>query len=155
FDDVQALDLFGPADAFASDVFLGRHLNGELQEQWPPYEVVVIGLAGRQFTTSGGIAVRADVVAGGRIPLDTLVLPGGRGLRKPAAMRRAAEYVARLAPSVRRIASVCTGIYGIAPTGLLDGRRVTTHWTAAADIAKRFPALRVEPDALFTRDGKF
>ena len=47
FDGVQALDLFGPADVFASDVFLGRRLDDELQEHWPPYEVIVIGLTGR------------------------------------------------------------------------------------------------------------
>ena len=50
---------------------------------------------------------------------------------------------------------MCTGIYGLAPTGLLDGRRVTTHWSAAADIARRYPKLRVEADALFMRSGKF
>jgi transcriptional regulator GlxA family with amidase domain len=54
-----------------------------------------------------------------------------------------------------RIASVCTGIYGLAPTGLLDGRRVTTHWQFANDAAERFPALRVEADHLFIQDGKY
>jgi transcriptional regulator GlxA family with amidase domain len=50
---------------------------------------------------------------------------------------------------------VCTGIYGLAPSGLLDGRRATTHWRFAADVARRYPALRMEPDALFLRDGSF
>ena len=56
---------------------------------------------------------------------------------------------------VRRIASVCTGIYGLAPTGLLDGRRVTTHWRFAADVKARFPRLDVDPDAIYVRDGRF
>src|SRR5207342_2382756 len=51
--------------------------------------------------------------------------------------------------------SVCTGIYGVAPTGLLDGRRVTTHWRFARDLARRFPALRVDADALYINDGGF
>jgi transcriptional regulator GlxA family with amidase domain len=53
------------------------------------------------------------------------------------------------------VVSICTGLYGVAPTGLLDGCRVTTHWQHAADIAARFPALRLEPDALFIKHGKF
>jgi transcriptional regulator GlxA family with amidase domain len=56
---------------------------------------------------------------------------------------------------MRRVATVCTGIYGLAPTGLLDGRRVTTHWRFARDVARTFPALRVEDDAIFIRDDRF
>lgn len=155
FDGVQALDLFGPADAFASDVFLGRRLNGQLQRQWPPYEIVTIGLAARRFTTSCGITVNADLRVGTRVSLDTLIVPGGEGLRRPGVAEKAAAWIKELSTATRRVASVCTGIYGLAPTGLLDGRRVTTHWTATQDIARRFPKLRVEGDALFIRDGKF
>src|SRR5207247_8850409 len=56
---------------------------------------------------------------------------------------------------LRRIASVCTGIYALAPTGLLDGRKVTTHWRFASDVARRFPSLNVDHDALFLKDGPF
>lgn len=155
FDGVQALDLFGPADAFASDVFLERHLDGELQKHWPPYDVVVIGLTGSQFKTSSGVVVRANRVVGSTIELDTLVIPGGSGLRQPGVAEKAAKWIASMAPRTRRIASVCTGIYGLAPTGLLDNRTVTTHWTAARDVQRRFPLLRVDGDALFIGDGKF
>jgi transcriptional regulator GlxA family with amidase domain len=48
-----------------------------------------------------------------------------------------------------------TGIFGLAPTGLLDGRRVTTHWRWAPALASQYPALRVDSDALFVQDGKF
>jgi len=155
FDGVQALDLFGPADAFASDVFLARHLDGEPQKHWPPYEVVVIGLTGSQFKTSSGVVVRANRVVESKIELDTLVIPGGSGLRQPGVADKAAKWIASMAPRTRRIASVCTGIYGLAPTGLLDNRTVTTHWTAARDVQRRFPLLRVDGDALFIGDGKF
>jgi transcriptional regulator GlxA family with amidase domain len=63
--------------------------------------------------------------------------------------------VKRHAHQIRRIASVCTGIYGLAPTGLLDGRRVTTHWRFADDVIARFPALKLDRNALFIRDGAF
>jgi transcriptional regulator GlxA family with amidase domain len=155
FDGVQALDLFGPADVFASDVFLGRRLDGELQEHWPPYEVIVVGLTSRTFATSGGVVVRADLVVGTKMQFDTLIIPGGSGIRQPGVAEKAAEWIKTVAPRTRRIASVCTGIYGLACTGFLDRRRVTTHWTATRDVGQRFPRLRVDSNALFIRDGKF
>jgi len=155
FDGVQALDLFGPADVFASDVFLGRRLDDELQEHWPPYEVIVVGLTSRTFATSGGVVVRADLVVGTKVQFDTLIIPGGSGIRQPGVAEKAAEWIKTVAPRTRRIASVCTGIYGLACTGFLDRRRVTTHWTATRDVAQRFPRLRVDSNALFIRDGKF
>jgi transcriptional regulator GlxA family with amidase domain len=59
------------------------------------------------------------------------------------------------AGGIRRIASVCTGVYGLAATGLLDGRQVTTHWRFTRDVARRFPNIKVNPDALFLKDGPF
>jgi transcriptional regulator GlxA family with amidase domain len=65
------------------------------------------------------------------------------------------DWVLKEEGRTRRVASICTGIYGLAPTGLLDGRRVTTHWRFARDAAERFPALKMNPDPLFIKDGKF
>jgi transcriptional regulator GlxA family with amidase domain len=86
---------------------------------------------------------------------DTLIIPGGSGIRQPGVAEKAAEWIKTVAPRTRRIASVCTGIYGLACTGFLDRRRVTTHWTATRDVGQRFPRLRVDSNALFIRDGKF
>ena len=160
FDLVQALDLIGPSDAFASDVFTSENPNGAGDSGRglpapPPYEVVIIGLTGKRFVTSSGITMHADVAVPAPIKLDTLIVPGGLGLRRPGMSERAAAWIASRAPHTRRVASVCTGIYALARTGLLDGRRVTTHWSAVADVARRFPALHVEPDALFLKDGQF
>ena len=83
------------------------------------------------------------------------MIPGGTGLRRPGTSEKTAAWVSSIERSVRRIASVCTGLYGLAPTGLLDGRRVTTHWSASRDIARRYPRLDVAPDAIFIRDGRF
>jgi transcriptional regulator GlxA family with amidase domain len=153
FDGVQALDLIGPADAFASDAFQG--LAGLDDPHERPYEVVIIGLHAKRFTASSGIVMRADTTVPTAIRLDTLIIPGGAGLRRPGVADAAATWIVKRAPHVRRIASVCTGIYGLAPTGLLDGRRVATHWSAVRDIEQRFPRLRVDPDALFLKDGPF
>ncbi|MFI5233088.1 MAG: GlxA family transcriptional regulator [Gemmatimonadales bacterium] len=151
FDGVQALDLIGPADAFASDAF------DALGDDAPPdrYEVVVIALQKRTFVSSSGVVMRAGATISENVRLDTLIVPGGAGLRRPGVAEQAARWITARAPHIRRVASVCTGLYGLAPTGLLDGRRVTTHWSAVRDIARRFPKLRVEPDALFLKDGPF
>jgi transcriptional regulator GlxA family with amidase domain len=153
FDGMQALDLVGPADAFGSDAFHALDLGGG--SALPPYEIVVLGLLAKTFTTSTGLVMRADAIANPRIRLDTLIVPGGAGLRQPGVAERAAAWVSSVAGSVRRVASVCTGLYGLAPTGLLDGRRVTTHWSASRDIAQRYPKLHVEAEAIFIKDGRF
>jgi transcriptional regulator GlxA family with amidase domain len=159
FDGVQALDIVGPADAFGSDVFDWLDLGGGAGAR--PYEVVVIGLTASRFTTSAGLVMHADARAdssGGstsKLRLDTLVIPGGTGLRRPGVSEKAAQWISSIEGSVRRIASVCTGLYGLAPTGLLDGRRVTTHWSASRDIARRYPRLEVAPDAIFIKDDRF
>jgi len=87
--------------------------------------------------------------------MDTLLIPGGRGMRLSPSGPELADWISRRARDIRRIASVCTGIFAVAPTGLLDGRRVTTHWKFAAELARRFPALKIDANALYIRDGKY
>lgn len=78
FDGVQALDLIGPADAFAADAFqaLARESENDLPSR--PYEVVIAGLQGKRFTASSGIVMRANATVPTTIRLDTLIIPGGR-----------------------------------------------------------------------------
>jgi transcriptional regulator GlxA family with amidase domain len=63
------------------------------------------------------------------------------------------DWIRRRAKSARRVASVCTGAFLLAATGLLDGRRATTHWSLCVELARKFPAVKVEPDPIFVRDG--
>jgi len=150
FDNVNALDIVGPLEAFAE-------ANGLAASQGltPPYQLMVLGLSTQAFVSESGITfVPRHSIA--TVPaLDTLIIPGGRGLREPAINTEVATWLRERAPAFRRIASVCTGIYGLAPTGLLDGRRVTTHWRFAPAVAQRFPLLKVDPDAIFIRDECF
>jgi transcriptional regulator GlxA family with amidase domain len=143
YDGVQTLDLSGPLDAFGS--------AGALRPG--AYATVVCSLDGLPFTSEAGLRITPDCALADAGPLDTLILPGGEGLRRPGVAERVAEALRAMAPSLRRIVSVCTGIYGLAPSGLADGRRVTTHWKFAADVAARFPAIRLDPDAIFIKDG--
>jgi transcriptional regulator GlxA family with amidase domain len=143
YDGVQTLDLCGPLDAFSSANALRPGA----------YAAVVTSLDGAPFVSEAGLCITPACPLAAAGPLDTLILPGGEGLRRADLAERIAETVRRLAPELRRIISVCTGIYGLAPSGLADGRRATTHWRFAADVAARFPSIRLQPDAIFIKDG--
>ena len=73
------------------------------------------------------------------------------GRRRPTAALL--EWISRTAATARRTASVCTGAFLLAAAGLLDGRRATTHWASAAELAARYPAVEVDPEPIFLRDG--
>jgi transcriptional regulator GlxA family with amidase domain len=150
YEQANALDLVGPAEAFASA--FRDDGKGKFERC---YEVSIIGLTRRAFTAEAGIVFQPTTTIEGAPKLDTIIIPGGCGLRLPDVNRKVAEWILERAKGTRRIASVCTGIYGLAATGLLDGRRAATHWRFASDVAKRFPKLRMEPNALFVKDGKF
>jgi transcriptional regulator GlxA family with amidase domain len=149
FDGITALDLAGPADAF------GSAQQGPPSAPQPAYEVVVLGVSNRPCVAESGVRLAPDCTLERAPRLDTLIVPGGSGLREARTNRKVASFIARRAPRLRRLAAVCTGIYGVAPTGLLDGRSVTTHWSFAAHVAERFPKLRVDADRLFIKDGKY
>ncbi|WP_310475069.1 GlxA family transcriptional regulator [Sandarakinorhabdus sp.] len=145
FDGVQTLDLTGPLDAF-----------GAANQARPgAYAVTILGIDGAPFTSEAGMRIMPDGALAAADRLDTLIIAGGEGLRRGDTADRVASVVSACAPNVRRIVSVCTGIYGLAPTGLLDGRRVTTHWGHARAVAAKFPALCLEPDAIFIKDERF
>jgi transcriptional regulator GlxA family with amidase domain len=150
YEQANALDLVGPAEAFASA--MRDNGKGKFERC---YRVSIIGLNRRSFVTESGIVFQPTSTIERAPRLDTLIIPGGCGLRLPDVNRKVAAWIMEKARGTRRVASVCTGIYGLAATGLLDGRRVTTHWRFAADVAQRFPKLRMEPNALFLKDGPF
>lgn len=153
YDGVQALDLVGPAEAFAA---VREDAGGERSGSAAhAYDIVIVGLTGRRFVSETGISMYADTTAARTLRLDTLIVPGGRAMRTEQTSTKTAAWVSRHVIHTRRVASVCTGIYGLASTGLLDGRQVTTHWRFASDVARRFPKLRVDADAMFVKDGPF
>jgi transcriptional regulator GlxA family with amidase domain len=150
FEQANALDLAGPTEAFAS----AFRADGKGKRE-RCYEIVVIGLTKRPFVTESGLVFVPATTLEKAPKLDTIIVPGGAGLRWPEVNRKIVDWILERAKSTRRISSVCTGIYGLAATGLLDGRNVTTHWRFAADVARQFPALKMKPNALFVKDGQF
>jgi transcriptional regulator GlxA family with amidase domain len=148
YDGVTAINVIGPLEAFA---LAGRESNGTA----PAYEVFPISLGRGGFVTDTGLHMHTQVSAEDEVRLDTLVVPGGVTIRQEQIADRVAECVAHHGRDSRRVVSICTGIYGVAATGFLDDREVTTHWRYSRDVAKRFPKLRMNDRALFLRDGKY
>ena len=141
YPDFNILDLAGPLAAF--DV-PRRAMHPA------PYRLTTFSETGGRIVSSSGLAV--DTVKPVR-RLDTLVVVGGNS---PFAARRSAsliELLQRSARGARRVASVCTGAFLLAEARLLDGRRATTHWMDANQLARGFPKVRVERDQIFVRDG--
>jgi transcriptional regulator GlxA family with amidase domain len=145
YDGVQFLDAAGPVEVFDG---AARALGGG------GYRVRLASPGGRDVLTSSGVrlGVHADL---GEVPggLDTLLVAGGWGYAGAAADRELTGAVRRLATRARRVGSVCTGAFVLAGAGLLEGRRATTHWAFCAELERAYPAVRVEPDAMFVRDG--
>ncbi len=151
FEGVNAVDIVGPMEAFAT---AGRE-DCTRKESRSAYQLCVIGLSEDRFATESGIQLIPHCGLKDAPSLDTLIVPGGWGLREPRTNTPVVAWLRSRAPRIRRVASVCTGIYGLAPTGLLDGRRVTTHWRFIEDVSRQFPRLRVQGDALFLKDGPY
>jgi transcriptional regulator GlxA family with amidase domain len=141
YTDFNILDLAGPLAAF--DV-PRRAMHPA------PYRLTTFSEHGGRVMSSCGLAV--ETVKPPR-RLDTLIVAGGNG---PFEARRSTpliELLRRSARQARRVASVCTGAFLLAEARLLDGRRATTHWMDANQLARSFPKVRVERDQIFVRDG--
>ncbi|GIJ43616.1 AraC family transcriptional regulator [Virgisporangium aliadipatigenens] len=135
YDGMTLLDMAGPVEVLSE----AGH-----------YDVTLFSPSGGPVRTSSGVRVAVDSPVPQR-GFDTLLVPGGDGppVRDPALVR----VVRDLAPTCGRIASICTGSFLLAEAGLLDGRAATTHWKYAELLRRGYPAVTVEPDAIFVRAG--
>ncbi|HEX6454976.1 MAG TPA: helix-turn-helix domain-containing protein [Solirubrobacterales bacterium] len=143
-DGLVAFDLTAPAQAFQ----LAAKPSGE-----PLYEFSSCSPDGGPVRTTSGFSVTPNAGLGALRGAQTIVVPGYANVLAPppaealAALRAAAERGTRLV-------SICTGAFGLAHAGALDGRRATTHWAWAGELEKRFPSIEVDPDALFVDEGE-
>ncbi|HZX96685.1 MAG TPA: GlxA family transcriptional regulator [Myxococcales bacterium] len=147
---IQGLDLSGPLELFARTT---RLLRDEGRAD-PGYSVAVVGSEAGPIAASSGFRFLADTTFRAvRSGVDTLLIVGGQGVERQLGNRALLGWLRRMAPRVRRLGSVCTGAFLLAEAGLLDGRVTTTHWSRAAELARRFPRVRVEEDRIWVRDG--
>jgi len=148
---VQLLDVAGPLQVFASANDLVA--NGR-PAPVRPYELRVVARGGEGVTASSGLGLAVKPLSRADAPLDTLLIAGGPGVDAAAADPVLRRWIVQRAARARRVASVCTGAFLLGASGVLDGKRATTHWSYCADLARRFPDVRVESDPIFVRDGK-
>lgn len=139
----QLLDVTGPAAVFGA-------ANEALAQ--PFYEVAIASPDGGGVVTNCGVALQSRKIGG--LP-DTLLVAGGSlGLKAAMAHPGLRRWLRKAAPGTRRYGSVCTGAFVLAAAGLLDGKRVATHWASCQRLADRFAALEVDADSLYVVDGK-
>lgn len=148
FENAQVLDVTGPLQVFASANDLARQRGLPL-----PYAVNVIATQAGPVMTSAGLALLAEPLPAIDQPCDTLVIAGGWGVYGVAEDPTLVQWVRDKSHSTRRMASVCTGAFLLAASGLLDGCRVATHWTRCEELARKFPALTVEANPIFIQQG--
>ncbi|SFN78755.1 Transcriptional regulator GlxA family, contains an amidase domain and an AraC-type DNA-binding HTH domain [Bradyrhizobium sp. Rc3b] len=141
---VQSLDIVGPAEVFWE---AAKRLGDPTA-----YNVQVIAGSADPVCGTGGLRLVADRhIFDPDEPIDTLLVGGDPSFATldPAMV----QWLRRRAGTVRRVGSVCTGVFLLAAAGLLDGKRVTTHWECATRLRSEYPKLNVDSDQIFIRDG--
>jgi transcriptional regulator GlxA family with amidase domain len=147
---VDALDVIGPAEVFT----YANQLHGG---KAAPYSVELLSAAPDICLESEtGIALRAhrtlEDERRASKPIDTLIVATGFGAidrLDPAAI----DWIRMRSRHVRRVCSICVGAFALADAGLLDGRKATTHWRMASQLAERYPKVQVDPAPIWVKDG--
>lgn len=139
FEDVEVLDFAGPYEVFTTASRVAKRLSPDAS---PPFAVSAISRQAGAVRARAGLSMLPEARFGAHAPIDVLIVPGGvvdAELARPEVI----SWIAETAASTELTASVCTGAFLLAAAGLLDGRRVTTHWEDIPDLRQRFPALTV------------
>lgn len=144
----QLLDVAGPLQVFATANDLAHLAAHPL-----PYETAVVAGEGRVIT-SARLELGAAPLPEPAAPLHTLVVAGGYGVNVACRDAALVAWVRQRAAAAQRVASVCSGAFLLASAGLLDGRRAVTHWGRCAEFRAMFPAVKLEPDPIYIRDGE-
>ncbi|MBL9215900.1 MAG: GlxA family transcriptional regulator [Opitutaceae bacterium] len=144
---VRELDVAGLVDVFSS-------ANSLLPEE-RRYRIECVSTAkAPQVEGMYGLGMRGGPhYATLRGPIDTLLVPGGLGVEEGRTQPALLRWLRRQAGGCRRVGSICVGAFLLAEAGLLDGRRATTHWAFAPRLAGEFPAVRVDPEPIWVKDG--
>lgn len=142
FDGMTMLDLSGPA---------------EVLSRAPGYHLTLFSPTGEGVIAANGLPIAGTQPATPEdvAELDTVIITGSDTLPADGWDPQLLHAARILTTSPRRVASVCTGAFILAELGLLNGRRATTHWRNARDLALRYPRVRVEADTLHVHDGRF
>src|SRR5687768_10227503 len=144
FDSAQILDVTGPLEVFSSAT------RFVLAAQ---YDTQLVSVAGGPVLSTSGMEFTTTSLAEVASPVDTLMVAGGRDMDDACADQELLAHLRRLASDARRVSSVCSGAFLLAAAGLLDGRRAATHWAECSLLARGYPAIDVDRDSIYVRDG--
>ncbi|RTD86729.1 GlxA family transcriptional regulator [Variovorax atrisoli] len=139
FPGFQILDLAAIAAFELANIHAGK----------PVYQVELLSEEGGLVVSSSGVST--DSKRFGTAKYDTLLLSGALFISPTS--EKMCRFLRAGLRNARRVASICTGAFGLADAGLLDGRKATTHWSFAGELQKRHPAVKVQPDRIFINDG--
>ncbi|MBC2641918.1 MULTISPECIES: GlxA family transcriptional regulator [unclassified Rhodococcus (in: high G+C Gram-positive bacteria)] len=142
YDGVKLLDVAGPAEVFA-----------EANRCGADYQIVLLSPTGADVASSIGITLSVGGDAKSELAPDTFLVAGGDIYPRTAIARDLVEATGALATRAARVGSICTGAFILGAAGLLEGKRATTHWKVAHELAARHPTTHVEPDSIYVRDG--
>jgi transcriptional regulator GlxA family with amidase domain len=153
YPEANLLDIAGPVQVFATAA-------EQAASRWPSapvaYRIRLFSREGGLLRTSSGVEIQTDSfclpACGQRV---TLIAAGGHGSDLAMQDSRLLEWLRALAPLAERVASVCTGAFLLAAAGLLDGRRVATHWDYCGRLAARFPQVGVDAQSIYVEDTGF
>ncbi|UMY20163.1 DJ-1/PfpI family protein [Methylobacterium organophilum] len=146
FGRAQILDVTGPAQVFATANDLTPRGTPE------PYEIALVSLES-DIVTSSGIGLKTENARICGDAIGTLIVSGGYGVDAARRDGELIDWIRRRAPLATRTASVCSGAILLAEAGLLDGRRAVTHWQRCAEFRACYPAVLLDPEPIFVRDG--
>ena len=149
FPNVEVLDFCGPYEVFS----VTRLNEARRREESSPFEVLLVAESPHPVTATGGLRVIPDATLETCPRLDILVVPGGSGTRKELENEHLLRWIAKRAVEVETLASVCTGAMLLGQSGLLDGRRATTHWRSLDWMRQSFPTVTVEETLHVVEDG--
>ncbi|EJC75247.1 transcriptional regulator containing an amidase domain and an AraC-type DNA-binding HTH domain [Rhizobium leguminosarum bv. trifolii WSM2012] len=141
---VQSLDIVGPAEVFWE---AARRL-GDMDA----YDIQIMSTGAPSVAGTGQLRFMADrTIFDEDEDIDTLLVAGDPAFFEidPAVI----AWLQRRVPTARRFGSICTGVFLLAAAGLLDGKRVTTHWECAAKFSDEYPNIDLDADAIYVRDG--
>lgn len=151
FDNVEVLDFAGPFEVF-SRTRLTPGVQSRRSEETAPFTVFTVARTRAPITTTGGLVVTPTYGFDDAPPIDLLVVPGGFGTRSLLDDAPTLDWIRRVAASARLTTSVCTGALLLARSGLLHGRRATTHW-ASLDLLATLDVGHVDRDRRVVDDG--
>lgn len=148
---LQPLDVVGPHEVLAGATAVLRRQDPDATDG---YRITLVAAKPGPVAADSGLLLHATAPLPDHGPIGTLLVPGGHGYRRLAPEAPFVGWLRGAATRADRVASVCTGAFALAATGLLDGLAVTTHWAYASDLARRYPTVDVQPDPIYLRQGR-